>query len=278
MMRVFLVAVLVVLGAWRPAVAAEPAIPRFWDTSERLQRPDLSDLARLRFLTTADFPPFSFLDAAGRLTGFHVDLARAVCGELGLLARCEIQAVPFDELEAALALGEGEAIVAGLAVTDDTRQRLSFSRPYLQFPARFVMRGRLPDNASLPDTLAGKRVGVMAGSAHERMLRSYFADTRPVTYDRADWMLGDLKEGKVDAVFGDGLRLSFWLGGPASESCCAFAGGPYLAPEFLGRGLTIATRKDDTALAQGFNFALREIHDKGVFAELYLRYFPVGFY
>lgn len=257
-------------------VSADPTIPRFWDTGERLPQPDLSGLERLRFLTTTDFPPFNFLDGSGRLTGFHIDLARAICIELDILPRCEVQALPFDELEVALARGDGEAIIAGLAVTPQTRSKYAFSRAYLQFPARFVMPKASAVSERIYAKLAGKRVGVLDGSAHEAMLRDYFPELQPVTYSRAEWLFEDLKAGKIDAAFGDGMRFSFWLAGPQSEGCCRFAGGPYLAPEYLGRGLAIASKSPE--LADAFDYALRAIHANGVFGELYLRYFPVSFF
>lgn len=260
-----------------PAQAAEPVIPNFWDARERLPKPDLSALERLRFLTTTDFPPFNFLDPSGRMTGFHVDLARAICLELDLVDRCQIQALPWEELETALQSGEGEAIIAGLSISAETRQRLAFSRPYLRFPARFVVR-KAAEMADPLQAVRDKRVGVMAGSGHERMLRDYFPDARPVTYSRAAWLHDDLREGKIDAAFGDGMQFSFWLAGSDAANCCRFAGGPYLAPEYLGTGLAIATRVEDGDLAQAFDYALGQIQAKGVFAELYLRYFPVSFF
>ena len=63
--------------------AEHPLAPMFWDSKERLPKPDLSALPRLRFLTTTDFPPFNYLDRDGRLSGFHIDLVRAICAELG---------------------------------------------------------------------------------------------------------------------------------------------------------------------------------------------------
>lgn len=262
------------LSAW----ADKPVIPNFWDARERLPKPDLSELERLRFLTTTDFPPFNFLDPSGRLTGFHVDLARAICAELELIDRCEIQALPWEELEEALARGEGEAIIAGLSISAETRQRLSFSRPYMRFPARFAVRKNSEMQEPLHAAVAGKRIGVMAGSGHEQMLRDYFPSARTVTYSRAGWLHGDLKEGKIDAAFGDGMKLSFWLGGSDAAGCCRFAGGPYLAPEYLGHGIAIAAPFDDQVLSRAFDYALGQIHAKGVFAELYLRYFPVSFF
>jgi polar amino acid transport system substrate-binding protein len=74
------------------------------------------------------------------------------------------------------------------------------------------------------------------------------------------------------------MRLAFWLAGSDSAGCCRFAGGPYLAPEYLGTGLAIAAAKEDPVLAQAFDYALHEISAKGTFAELYLRYFPVSFF
>lgn len=261
-----------------PAVANEPLIPNFWDLKERLPKPQLDQVQRVRFLTTVDFPPFNYIDATGRLAGFHVDLARRICAELAISDRCEIQALPWAELEGGLEKGDGEAILAGLSITPQSREIYTFTRPYMQFAARFVTQKANAVDEPLYLALAGKRVGVVAGSAHERMLRAYFGDTKPVTYSRLEWVYDDLKAGKIDAAFGDGMRLSFWLAGSDSADCCRFVGGPYLAPEFLGQGLAIAVLPKDAALADAFNFALRELQAKGIFAELYLRYFPVGFY
>src|SRR5690606_7286484 len=109
-------------------------------------------------------------------------------------------------------------------------------------------------------------------------LRDYFPEAKPVTYSRTEWLYGDLREGKIDAAFGDGMRLAFWLAGADSQNCCAFTGGPYLAPEYFGAGLAIAARQEDAALADAFDFALREINVSGKFGELYLRYFPLSFF
>lgn len=260
------------------ASAQQPSIPQFWDVKERLVRPDISALPRVRFLTTIDFPPFNYIDANGLITGLHVDLARAICLELAILDRCQIQAIPWEELEGALERNEGDAIIAGLAITAETRRKYAFSRAYIRFPARFAVKR----NAMLPEPLhrsvAQKRIGVLDGSEHEAMLRDYFPAAKPVTYSRPDWLYADLRDGKIDAAFGDGMRLSFWLAGADSANCCTFAGGPYLAPEYFGAGLSIAVRPENAALADAFDFALREINVSGKFGELYLRYFPVGFF
>ncbi|WP_095198327.1 transporter substrate-binding domain-containing protein [Mesorhizobium carmichaelinearum] len=260
------------------ARAAEPQVPVLWDAKERLPKPDLSALPRLRFLTTTDFPPFNFLDGAGKLSGFHIDLARAICAELGIVDKCQIQALPWGELEGALEKGEGEAVIAGIAATPQSRQTYAFSRSYLQFPARFIMPKTKAFAEPIFDKLRSKRVGVLAGSAHERMLRDYFNTVQIVSFDGPEALYRDLKAGKIDAAFGDGMRFAFWLGGSDAAGCCRFAGGPYLAPEYLGTGMAIATRADNPALAAAIDYALQEISMKGTFAEFYLRYFPVSFF
>lgn len=279
--RTFIASVLLLAGLLQPfavARAAGPQVPALWDTKERLPKPDLSALPRLRFLTTTDFPPFNFLDGEGRLSGFDVDLARAICAELDIADKCQIQALPWAELDGALQRGEGEAIIAGVAVTADSREKYAFSRSYLQFPARFIMPKGTALTEPIGGKLRGKRVGVLAGSAHEKMLRDYFAAVEVVPFDKPEDLYGDLKAGKIDAAFGDGMRFAFWLGGSDAGSCCRFAGGPYLAPEYLGSGMAIATKADNPALAAAFDYALQQISMKGIFAEYYLRYFPVSFY
>lgn len=260
------------------ALAAEWQAPIFWDSKERLPKPDLTALPRLRFLTTTDFPPFNFLDGNGRLSGFHVDLARAICAELAIAEKCQIQALPWAELDGAMAVGLGEAIIAGIAVTEASREKYAFSRPYLQFPARFVVPKAGAIAEPLLEKVQGQRFGVMAGSGHERMLREYFPGAQAVTYTRQEWLFGDLRASKLAGAFGDGMRLAFWLAGSEAGGCCRFAGGPYLAPEYLGSGLAIAARAEDPVLVEAFDYALQQIAVKGTFAELYLRYFPVGFF
>ena len=144
---------------------AQPGLPILFDSRERLPKPDLSQLVRLRFLTTIDFPPFSFADQSGKLSGFDVDLVREVCDELGVADKCQIQALPFADLEDALATSQGDAVIAGIAVTPELRQRFAFSRSYLQLPARFARNLKAPITGTTASALAGRSVGVVKDTA-----------------------------------------------------------------------------------------------------------------
>jgi len=258
--------------------AQETVIPNFWDINERFPKPDVSTLSRLRFLTTTDFPPFNFIDRKKRLSGFHVDLARAICAELGVLNRCQIQALPWAELQETLKKGEGEAIIAGLATTAETRKELDFSRQYLKIPARFIVRKADGLAAPAYEAIFKKKTGVIANSAHEAYFKSVFANRTAEIFPTRQAALQALQENKIDAVFSDALSLSFWLTSSVSKDCCEFLDGAFLSDTHFGRGLSIAVAKGDVRLKNSLNFALNEINRKGTFAELYLRYFPVGLY
>jgi polar amino acid transport system substrate-binding protein len=260
------------------AHAAEPNVPAFWDRRERVSKPDLSKLRRVRFLTSVDFPPFNFIDSSGRLAGYNIDLARAICSELEINAVCQVEAAPWSELPAKLKAGDGEAIIAGLGPTAVNRAEFAFSRSYLGLPARFVTQRTAALDEPLNRNLKNKRVGVLGGTAHEAMLRRYFPDAAVASVPSKEQLYADLKSGKLDAIFGDGMTLSFWLGDKASENCCIFSGGPYLGPQFLGQGMAIAVGAENAQLAKAFDYALEALEQKGVMTELYLRYFPIGFY
>ncbi|GIL01103.1 MAG: amino acid ABC transporter [Alphaproteobacteria bacterium] len=260
------------------ALAQAVTIPNYWDTGERLPKPDLSALQRLRFLTTTDFPPFNFIDRQKRLTGFHVDLARAICAELDILPKCQIQALPWAELETAMARGDGEAIIAGLEVNARTRDQYAFSRPYLRIPARFVARRENGFTEPMSEVVLRHRVGLVAGSQHLSWFDTAFTRARREVFPTRAAALQALQDGQVDLVFSDAVSLSFWLMSDAAKDCCAFAGGPYLSTVEFGYGLAIAFARGRPELAAAADYALKEINDRGVFAELYLRYFPLGLY
>jgi polar amino acid transport system substrate-binding protein len=112
------------------------AVPGFWDPRHRPERPDLSRIQSIRFLTGLDYPPFDFAGPDGNPIGFNVDLARLLCDEIKVT--CTIQARRFDLLLAALNSNQGDAVIASIAPTAEARQRADFTDPYYRTPARFV--------------------------------------------------------------------------------------------------------------------------------------------
>ncbi|MEJ1157094.1 transporter substrate-binding domain-containing protein [Prosthecomicrobium sp. N25] len=267
-----------------PPAAAPPAqadrqglispVPNFWDPKSRPEKP-AGDLGPIRFLTSGDFPPFNFLDTGGRLTGFNVDLARAVCEELA--AACTIQMRPFDELVQALSERRGDAIIAGLSVGPELRAKLDTSDVYLTTPGRFVA----PKGSNLtatPEGLDLRWISVVAGTAHEAFVLDNFPRSRVVAYPNEAAARDALRDGTVDAHFGDAIGLSFWIAGEASHGCCAFRGEPYLDRGYFGEGFRIAVAKGNKRLKSALDYALQRLSENGTVAELYFRYFPLGYY
>jgi polar amino acid transport system substrate-binding protein len=251
------------------------ALPLMFDQRERLQKPDLASVPRIRFLTTVDFPPFNFIDQSGKLSGFHVDLAREICRELGVIERCQIEAKPYKDLSSTLEKDEADVIAAGIRITPELRRTASLSRPFMQLPARFVtttgQRG-----LDQPSALKPGEVGLVSGTAHEIMLNAFFPALKPKTYATRDELLAALRIGEVKAVFGDGLQLSFWIESPEAAGCCRFLGGPYYSRAILGDGLALVTRKDTPLIARGMDAALLALARSGRLNQIYLRYFPNG--
>ena len=277
----FALCLLVAVVTPRTAAAQERRsvdLPILFDTRERIARPDLSGIVRLRFLTTVDFPPFNFIDQTSKLAGFHVDLVREICRELALTDKCQIQAVTFPELEKALVDGNGEAVAAGVAVTADLRKRFAFSRPFMRLPARFAVTQKATLAGDTAAALDGKRVGVVTGSAHEAMLKAFFPRINAEVFPDRAALLASLKDDKLDAVFSDGMQLAFWTNGTESAGCCRLFDGPYVSEPFLGEGLTIMFRKEDAAIAGAVDHALLALSRNGRLQEIYLRYFPVNLY
>lgn len=252
------------------------AVPGFWGMELRTQKPDLVGARVVRFLTDDEFPPLHFAGADGQPTGFSVELARAACAFLEL--NCTVQARRFDTLLESLADRRGDVIAAAIPIRASLRERFSVTAPYHRTPARFVAQREAAAVVPTPVSLAGRRVAVVRGTAHEAFLAGFFPRVEQVPV--ADLAQGQdsLKEGSVDFLFADGMSLAMWLNGAAAGGCCVFSGGPYLESRFFGEGVGFIVRDDDTALRDALDYALRKLWENGTYAEIYLRHFPVGFY
>jgi polar amino acid transport system substrate-binding protein len=257
-----------------PVEAAPQAVPGFWDPRRRPERPDLSRLTVIRFLTETDYPPFNFTGPDGNPAGFNVDLARALCDEIKVT--CTIQMRRFETLLDALTSNKGDAIIASMAVTPQMRTRVDFSDPYYRAPARFASRKDAVMTDIRPEYLEGKKVGAVAGSAHEAYLKAMFTDAEIKSYPDSDAMRAALRRGEVDFIFGDGISLAFWINGTDSGDCCAFSGGPFVESRYFGEGIGIAVRKGNDLLRQALNWALFRVWEKGRYTDLWLRYFSVS--
>jgi len=258
----------------RTLSGAGAQVPGFWDPRRRPERPDLSRITVIRFLTETDFPPFNYTGPDGNPAGFNIDIARSLCEEIK--ASCTIQMRRFDTLLDALNENRGDAVIASMTATPDNRKRADFTDPYYRTPARFVARKDTKIDQVEPEALEGKKVAVVAGTAHEAYLRLLFTEVELRPYPTNEAAREALRKGEVDLLFGDGISLAFWLNGTDSAGCCAFRGGPFTESRYFGEGVSIAVHKGNDVLRQALNWALFRLWENGRFTDLWLRYFPVS--
>lgn len=270
-------ALVTMFAASGTALAQSGGVPGFWDSQRRIERPDVPAPRVLRFVTEDDYPPFNFALPDGSLTGFNVELARALCEELKIA--CTIQPRRWDTIAPSIAEGRADAAIASLASTPENRRQLDFTAPYYKTPGRFVGRTGADATADTsPAALRGQTIGVVEKTAHEAFLRDWYRESDIRVYPDREALRAALKAGDVPLVFGDGVSLAIWLNGSEAANCCRFRGGPYLAEAYFGEGVGIALRKGNGDLRRLLDYALKRLWDRGVYADLYLRFFPVGFF
>lgn len=259
---------LLVAGALAPPLAAQAPAPEP-ETAER----EPPRRVAIRFLTDSDFPPFNYFDEDNVLTGFNVDVARAICLELD--AACDIQVRPWAALLPALAKGEAEAVIASHSATPNALRVADFTDRYYFTPARFAGKRAMAKLDATPEGLEGMRIAVAKGTAHEAYLRAFFRDSTIRAFESVELARDALTTGAADLLFDDGISLAFWLNGTASRACCEFKGGPFAEPKYFGDGIGIAVKRDDAQLKAMINSALKRMRESGRYEELLLRYFPL---
>jgi ABC-type amino acid transport substrate-binding protein len=117
----------------------------------------------LKVAVLENSPPMSFLDANGRLTGFSVEIARALCEEMQV--RCEFQVTLLGRLLDALAGGEFDIAAVSLLDTPERRQRILLAHPYFRSVTLWYAKPGIEAGAR------GLRVAVVKGSAQESYAR-----------------------------------------------------------------------------------------------------------
>jgi polar amino acid transport system substrate-binding protein len=251
-------------------------VPDAWQGDALRPKPDMRGLEKLRFVTDSDYPPFHYLDEVGALTGFNVDLAKAICETLEV--QCEVKDVDWSDIFTTLDRGEADAAIASIRISAESLEKADFTSRYYATPARFVALKTNALKDIRPETLEGMKVGVAKGTGHEAYLKQFFPDVAIASFDSPEDATKALKNGAIDFVFGDGIGLTFWINGVASEGCCEFRGGPYLDSKFFGEGVGIAVKEGNRHLAEILNYGLEQVHASGRYEELFLRYFPMSFF
>lgn len=228
----------------------------------------------LRICVEGAYPPFSETNAAGEVIGFDIDIAEALCAEMG--ASCQMVMTDWDGIIPALLERKCDAIVASMSITPERAQVIDFSKKYYHTPARFAAaKGSGLDGT--PEGMAGKTVGVQRGTIHHNFMEAEFPATTLRLYGTQDEVYLDLAAGRLDATMADSIALDDgFLKTPAGADF-EFVGPAYSDPRHHGEGAGIGVRKGSD-LAGRFSAAIEAIRASGQYDEIQAKYFDFDVY
>ena len=233
------------------------------------------DWKKIRIGVEGAYPPFSEVGPDGKLKGFDIDIALALCAEMK--AECTLVQQEWDGIIPALQSRKFDAIVASMAITEERLKVVNFTAKYYNTPSRLVAKAGAKLEASAAG-LKGKRIGVQRSTIQDRFVTATFTQSEIVRYAKADEVYLDLAAGRVDAVFSDTLAVDGGFLKKPQGKGFAFFGPSYDDPKFFGTGSGIAVRKADTALQAKFNAAIAAIRANGVYKKINDRYFDFDVY
>jgi len=221
----------------------------------------------LRIGTEGAYPPWNATDPSGALIGFEIELGLALCAEMG--RTCEFVAQDWDGMIPALLNGRYDLIMAGMSITEERQQTITFSNGYATTPAHFATAPDSPhvDIESTDDALAaldGAVIGVQVGTIHQNFLTDHLPNAEMRCYDTQDQLNLDLLSGRIDAGLAD---ITAWmdLNEAEGDNATATIGQPLTGIDFevFGDGVGIGMRHEDTELHDQVNAALAALHASG---------------
>ena len=208
------------------------------------------------------YAPFTYKDEKGTLTGFDVDIAKAVAAKLGLKA--EFVLTEWSGILAGLQANKYDVIVNQVGITAERQKSIGFSAPYAYSSPQIIVKKTGAAYRSLAD-LKGKRVGVGLGSNFEKQLRDA-GGINVVTYPGAPEYLADLAAGRLDAAYNDRLLVGYLI---KSRNLPVRGAGVVGDPEPVG----IAVKKTNTGLKTAIDRALLQIKADGTYARISNKWF-----
>jgi len=211
------------------------------------------------------YPPFSFVDADGKLSGFEVELSEALAQKLGVKAK--IQPTKWDGILAALESKRLDVVVNQVTISDERKKKYDFSEPYTVsgIQALVLKDKEAKLNIKTAADLSGKKVGVGLGTNYEQWVRANVPGADVRTYDDDPTKFADLNNGRTDAILIDR---------PAALEYAKKAPKTVAAGEAFSRQESgIALRKGEPELLAAVNKALDELRADGTLEKLSKKYF-----
>ncbi len=212
--------------------------------------------------TSADYPPFEYIDENNEFAGFDIELMEEIARRLDLTI--EWQDIGFDGLIGSLQTGKIDAIIAAMSATPERQEQVDFTRPYyIGKDAALIASGSdLVINSK--DDLIGLRLGVQTGTIQDGWATENLDAANIARYERAEQAVADLRAGRIDAVAMDFFAATAFLA----------QGGVDLALEtnFADEHMSIAVRNGATELSEQLDAVIAELQDEGFIDNLVIEY------
>jgi polar amino acid transport system substrate-binding protein len=229
----------------------------------------------LKIGTEGAYPPFNNLTADGKLEGFDVDIAQALCDEMKVT--CEFVTQDWDGIIPALQAGKFDAIIASMSITPERLQKVDFTNKYYNTPPAIAAPKDSDIKGVTKEDLAGKTIGVQGSTTHFNYSEQTYTDSTVKPYPTAQEYQLDIANGRLDAVNDDIVAIQQWLDSPEGD-CCKLVGTITPVEEIHGRGAGIAIRKGEDELREKLNAAIDAIRANGKYKEINDKYFKFDVY
>lgn len=213
----------------------------------------------LTMATNAEFPPYEYYEG-DKVVGIDAEVAALIADKLGM--ELKIVDVAFDSIIPGVQAGKYDMGMAGMTVTDERLEKVSFSTSY----ATGVQSVIVKDGGAVAslDDIAGKKIGVQTSTTGDIYASDEFGDDAVVKYDNGAAAVQGLLAGKVDCVIIDNE--------PAKSYVAANEGLSILDTEYAVEDYAICFAKENTELQTAVDEALKALIEEGKVAEVVAKY------
>ena len=217
------------------------------------------------------FVPMGFEEKNGNYAGFDIELAQYVSKKLGITVH--FQPIDWDMKETELQNGTIDAIWNGYSATDERREKVAFTVPYMQNTQILVVK-KTSGIHSVED-MAGKVLGAQNGSSgmldfeeHPEVLKNRVKGGDADQYQSVNEAIIDLKNDRIDALLIDRVYADYYLTteGIADEYDTIPSG-------FESESFAVGVRPADKKLLEALNQAFKELYQEGIFQQISQKWF-----
>lgn len=234
------------------------------------------DWKKIRVGTEGAYPPFNAIDKDGKLWGFDVDIAKAICEAVGV--QCEFVVQDWDGIIPGLLAKKYDCIIASMSKTEERMKKVSFTDKYYFAGARFVAKKGAGFKIS-KEGLKGKTVAVQRATVYDTFLHDKYAGVVKVKqYATQDEANLDLVSGRVDLGFAEPIALAEGFLKTDQGKGFELVGPMFSDPKAFGDGVCIAVRKKDNDLRELLNKGIKTIRENGTYKKINDKYFAFDIY